>query len=123
MSENAVDYFRETDLLLEQWGRWCRADGNQIGYPSIEPFAKEMPRDLESSIALMTDEEAGDVESSMLLLRGCNTLAYNVAINRYVHRRSIRDVARGLRVGNETARIEWKSAVHFVMGSLYKYVE
>lgn len=121
MAQNAVDYFRETDILLERWGRWCRSDGCKISYPSIATFAKEMPRDLEGSLALMGDDEAGEIEGAMLQLRGANLLLYKVTIYRYVHRRTIRDIAKGLKIGNEKARLEWWSAVHFIMGNLYKH--
>ena len=123
MARNSVDFFKETDLLLEQWGRWCRADGNKFGYPSIEPFAKEMPRDLESSIALMTDDEAGDVERSMLLLQGCNLLAYKVAMYRYVYRNNLRITSIKLNIGHTKAKNEWNAAVHFTMANLYQNVK
>jgi hypothetical protein len=121
MTKNGLDFFDETQRKLEQWGRWCRADGNKTSYPSLATFAKEMPRDIESSIAIMSDDEAQEIESSMLQLKNANLLAYKVAIYRYIHRRTLRDTAALLKIGNERTRIEWRLAVYFIMGNLYKY--
>ena len=118
MGRNQIDSFRETELLLEQWGRYGRADSNKIGFPGIASFAKGMPRDIESSLALMTDEEAGEIEAAMLMLQERNISAYNVAIYRYLGRLSLRDAAKKLKMGNESARVEWRSAVYFIMGRL-----
>ena len=124
MAESTIDFFKETEHLLEQWGRWCRADGNSIGFPGIAPFAKEIPDGWPDppQLAMMTDEEAGEIEKSMLLLRECHLLAYKISIHRYVGRNTLLIAATKTQVGYSKARELWKFAVFFNMGNLYKNI-
>jgi hypothetical protein len=117
MPENAVDFFRETEIMLEQWGRWCRTDGNKINYPSIAPFAKEMPRDIEGTLALMSDSDAHEIECAMLQLKKCNAAAYSATLYRYVRRLTLLEISKKSHCSYSKSRADWKAGVFFVMGS------
>jgi len=112
--------YRETELELERWGRWSRATGVNLGYGNcIFSHAPEILED--NSLAMMTDEQAVDVEAGMVGLREVLPLAYNVALLRYVRRRTLLEISIKLKVSHDRVKRERDFAVTFIMGKLYVY--
>ncbi|PCJ11104.1 MAG: hypothetical protein COB04_19565 [Gammaproteobacteria bacterium] len=112
--------FRETELDLERWGRWSRASGINLGYGNcVFSDASEDPDN--KALALMSDEQAEDVEAGMVGLREVLPLAYKVALLRYVRRRTLLEISRKLDVSHDRVKREKDYAVTFIMGKLYVY--
>jgi hypothetical protein len=57
----------ETKMILEQWGRWCRAGTGNLGYPRMEPWRRLLGSTVKN--VMIGDDIATLVDQAVLALR------------------------------------------------------
>lgn len=114
-----IDYFRETNRELMEFGRWCRVDSVRLNFPGTAPFAHEMKREIESTLPVISDEEALKIEIILLEFRLYNHGAYRFAIEYFVKNKTIDLASTALRVTPSKARRDRDAVVNFTMARLY----
>lgn len=100
---------QETQRKLEQWGRWQRGQIT-IGYSSV--LGRLRGSTLQS--AMISDEDAGRIDSVVAALKKTNYEQYRCIKLSYAQEMSRRAIARELKISHSTVERRIEAAEHWL---------
>lgn len=109
--------FRIESILAVWATTWAREKGCK-GYPTLQSFAREMPRTIKHRTIRLDDKTCEEIDRQLLKLHDFNLRQYQILMAKYLQDIDDREIWQKMEIGKTTFRKELDKAKAFISGAL-----
>lgn len=109
--------FRIESILAVWASTWAREKGCK-GYPTLQSFAREMPRTIKHRTIRLDDKTCEEIDRQLLKLHDFNLRQYQILMAKYLQDVDDREIWRELGINKAKFYRELDKALAFMSGAL-----
>lgn len=106
------------ESILIAWAKtWAREKGCK-GYPTLQSFAREMPREERHRVIRLSDADCMEIDRQLMKLHDFNLQEYQILLAVYLQDIDDREIWQTMGIGKTTFRKALDKAKAFMSGAL-----